>query len=169
MHEVDFAGKSYKISFYDGCFKNPDAVSETMAGVPIERFNLMHEIGHAIEVSELVIKYRAHLQANKEYNDAANEYNNATPSEQEKMKPKIDQLDKKAIKAEAAMNAATTRSITEFEKLIKGKDLLTEYSQTNSKEAFAEAFALYKVDPAGIIKANPGLAKWFKKYGYMVP
>ena len=61
------------------------------------------------------------------------------------------------------------KAFDEFHKLIADKTALTEYSETNTEEAFAEAFALYKVDPKGIKKINPELYKWFSKHGHLNP
>ena len=65
--------------------------------------------------------------------------------------------------------AAKTRTIDEFQKRVKGKQPLTEYSKTDPAEAFAEAFASYKADPKGIEKINTELYQWFSKHGHLNP
>ena len=42
-----------------------------------------------------------------------------------------------------------------------------EYAKTNSSEAFAETFALYKLNSKGIELLNPRLAAWFKRQGFL--
>jgi hypothetical protein len=169
LHEADIAAGKYKISFYDTCFKDPEATSETMAGVPIERFNLLHEIGHAMEIAELRKKTEIYYKANDDFNAAIEKFNKSSASDQNKMKAKVAKLDAAEKSAKAEWEAAKTRLKNEFESLIKGKTALTEYSKTNTMEAFAEAFALYKIDPKGLNKVNPALAKWFKKHGHLDP
>jgi hypothetical protein len=169
QHEADIAAGKYKISFYDKCFKDPKATSETMAGVPIERFHLMHEIGHAMEIAELRKKTEKYYKANDAYNAALDEYNKASAKQQNKMKAKIEKLSAAEKKTKTAWQAAQTRVLDDFKALIKGKTALTDYSKTNAMEAFAEAFALYKIDPKGLKKLNLALARWFKKGGHLHP
>jgi hypothetical protein len=169
FHELDIKGKTYKISMYDGCFKDPEAVSDTMAGVAIGRFNLLHEIGHAMQWVEMRRTWEKYDKALKEYNAAVDEYNKASAGDQKKMKGKVDKLDKESEAAGKKYEAAKTRAIDELQKLIAGKEALTEYSKTDAEEAFAEAFALYKVDPKGVKKINPKLYNWFSKHGHLNP
>ncbi len=48
-----------------------------------------------------------------------------------------------------------------FARLVEGKEALTPYSKEGPEEAFAEAFALYRIDPEGLKKTNRKLYDWF--------
>ncbi len=155
LQEADFASKTFKISMYDKCFGDVEATSETMAGVPIARYNILHEIGHAMEIAELRKSWEV-------YSKTTDKYNAASASEQKNMKNALDEAKNK-------YETSKVRTITEFKKLVEGKEALTEYSKTNAQEAFAEAFALYKANPAAIKKINRKLYGWFEKHGHLNP
>jgi hypothetical protein len=169
LHEPDLATKTFKISMYDSCFPNPEAESETKAGVSIGRFEILHEIGHAMEIAELRQSLEAFKKAEVDYNAAIEKFNSSSVTDQKKMQATIDKLSKKFDDTKAEYEASKDRTITEFEKLIKGKPSLTDYSETSAQEAFAEAFAIYKADPKGLKSRNKGLYDWFEKYGHLNP
>lgn len=207
LHELTLGGTTAKISMYDGCF---DA-STTMAGAPIARFNILHEVGHAAELSlaraarktlddaqaKSDAAYAASEQAIKDYNTANDErndlvrqYNEADAAGKKALDPdvkkaiarataldraaaaaksKAETLEKSRDAAEKAYDKAEKAPTEAFEKLVEGKDPLTDYSKDNVHEAFAEAFALYKVDPEGLKKANKKLYDWFVANGELAP
>jgi hypothetical protein len=169
QHEADIATGTFKISMYDACFGDPEAVSSMMAGVPEGSFNILHELGHAMEIAEWRKRREAYDRAFKRYKKAEDDYNKASSSEQKKLEKKVDALDKALSKAEKELDASKKRVITEFQSKIKGKAALTEYSKTDVTEAFAEAFALYKASPESIKKSNIALYNWFKKHGHLSP
>ena len=153
LHEVDLAKQSYKISMYDKCFDK----STTMAGVAVGRFHILHEIGHAMELAEQIQAWNKYKKLEDQYNAAIDAYN-ANPSRKKKARAKA--LEKKLNAADKKYKASVGRTLKEFTAKVKGKTALTKYSKTNMHEAFAEAFALYKLDPKGIKRANPKLARW---------
>ena len=93
IHEPEYAKKTYKISLYDGCFGSAEAKTQTMAGVRIGRFNILHEIGHAMEIAELRRAWEEYDKADNAYNKALDEYNKASGPEQKKMEAEITKLD----------------------------------------------------------------------------
>jgi hypothetical protein len=174
LHETDFANRTYKISMYDKCFKDPEATSETQAGVSIERFHMLHEIGHAVEVAELRRVYAVYSKAIDAYNAALDEYNEkreqgASRTQLDRLEKKAKELDRQSEVATKRYEAAKQRTITEFQSRIAGTEPMTDYSQTSPQEAFAEAFAIYKADPKGLKKANPDLYEWFAGHGHLNP
>ena len=160
MHEVDLAKQSYKISMYDKCFDK----STTMAGVAIGRFHILHEIGHAMELAEQIQAWNKYKKLEDQYNKAIDAYN-ANPSR--KKKARVAALEKKLNVADKKYKASVGRTLKEFSAKVKGKTALTKYSKTNMHEAFAEAFALFKIDPKGIKRANPKLAKWLARQKHL--
>jgi hypothetical protein len=169
LHEADLKSGVFKISMYDACFADPQAVSDKVAGIDKGQFTILHEIGHAMQNAELRNTAEAQQGTTTKYNEAVATYNAAGAKEQGKMKPGIDKLDTADTAAKDAMKKSEGRSLKDLEALIVGKTPLTEYSKENSKEAFAEAFAIYKADPAGFEKANRTLYEWFSKGGYLKP
>jgi hypothetical protein len=128
----------------------------------------------------------AYNAANATRNDLANEYNAADATRQQSLKPGVDAavakakrldtaaqaaqdaydaLQKKYAAAEQKYDAALKAPGEAFAEFVKDKDPLTPYSKKSPEEAFAEAFALYKSDPAGLKKQNPKLYAWFAKNG----
>jgi hypothetical protein len=169
LHEADLKNGIYKISMYDACFDDPEAVSQKTAGIDSGQFNILHEIGHAMQTAELRNTSEASRAENAKYNKAVDAYNKAGAKDQDKMKPGIDKLGAADVAAEEAMKKSEGRSLKDLEKLIEGKTPLTEYSETNSQEAFADAFAIYKADPVGFKKLNLKLYDWFNKGGFLKP
>jgi hypothetical protein len=165
LHEAELESSTFKISMYDACF----AESTTMAGVPIGQFHILHEIGHAMEVVELRKAWEAYNTANDKFNAAVAKYNQASPKEQEKTKKSVEALGEAEAKARAAMEAATGRSLKDFAARTTDKPALTDYSKTNTMEAFAEAFALFKANPAGLKASNPDLYDWFVTEAHLAP
>lgn len=207
FHELTLGGTMAKISMYDGCF-DP---STTMAGAPVARFNILHEIGHAAESSRARAArktldaaqasydaaYSAADAANQAYNAANDERNalvrqydaadaagkRALEPEVKKAVAKATALDRAAAAAQKKLGAleqardAAAKAFERAEKapseafaaLVSGKDPLTEYSRESAAEAFAEAFALYKVDPEGLKKTNRKLYDWFAAGGELAP
>jgi hypothetical protein len=160
FHEADIRNKSFKIHMYDQCFDK----STTIAGVAIGRFNILHEIGHAMEIAEYRQLWEKYKAAEAAYNASIDAYNAKRTNENYK---KYMKLKRKMEKADKKQQAAFGRTIKEFGNLIKKKTPLTTYSKTNTNEAFAEAFALFKIDPKGIKRRNRKLGQWFQKSGHL--
>jgi hypothetical protein len=166
LHEMDLKKKLFRISIYDECFKDPQATSQSIAGIDPGMFHILHEIGHATEKAEVRNKTEAYKEGNKKYNEAVDAYNKAGAADQKKLKPAAEKLEKDDARKEKEMNQAPGSSLKEFEKFVTGKEPLTEYSKENMQEAYAEAFAIYKADPKGLEKINKKLYDWFKGGGY---
>lgn len=160
----DIIRNEYTIEFWKFCFdgssdtpvKNKGSVSP---GVPC----ILHEIGHAMMYS----RSRPYMEAMyfvRKYQDA---FDAATPDKKKEIKPRLDELKAIRDKAEAEFNKNPSVE-SEFQKLVKGKQPLTPYSKKNDREAFAEAFAIYKVDPDLLKKKNIKLFEYFERSGFDV-
>lgn len=167
LHESTEDSSTLKISMYDKCFKSAEAKLETMAGLPIGQFHMLHEIGHAMEVAQLRALRTAYDQANRQYNAAIAKYNAASTEERPKLAPQIQQLDQAEKIAEQKYEGGRGQVIDTFQKLIKGKKSLTQYSNKSTKEAFSEAFTIFKAGPKGLKKKNLKLYNWFTRHGYL--
>jgi hypothetical protein len=164
LHEADIAKGIYKISMYDDCFGDPEAKSDTKFGIDTGEFNLLHEIGHAMEMAEYKSTYLRYQAANKAYNDAIEKYKNATITTH--IKAEVDGLNAAEQAAEKAWNDANGRALKDFSVLIKGKDNITEYAGSSPQEAFAEIFAAYKANPDFVKKNYAEVYQWLVAKGY---
>ena len=170
LHEAKFGTKNtsyFKISMYDEGF----AKSTTIAKVRIGRYTLLHEIGHAIEVAGQRRTWEKFKQAETKYNSAVTKYN-AQPSDLSQRKrraalSRVSKLRTQLRKAEKKYDASVGRTLQAFTLLFKRKPIKTPYSGESMREAFADAFALNKIDPKGIRKANARLHRWFKRGSHL--
>ena len=89
----------------------------------------------------------------------------ASPEKQKAMKPHLMDLIRINDKAEDTNSKKPTVE-AEFSRLTKGKKALTPYSKRNENEAFAEAFAIYKVNPELLKEKNLKLYEYFVRTGY---
>lgn len=168
LHEMTLAAPEVdKISMYDECWGDPEARpgTETMAGMPIGQAHLLHEIGHAMAFAEFRKAYEDEVAANLAYNAAVDEFNAASLKKQGKLQAKVDKLETAEEGAKTRLEAARGRAQAELAELVAGKEDLTEYSKTSPDEALADAFVIYKGDPAGLKKVNPALYNWFASHG----
>jgi len=131
----------------------------------------MHEIGHAMAAADIRKAWGRYSSAQDAYNNLVDKYKAASGKKQAlyrkatKAKTNLAKLDKRLIAAEAI--DGKFRAVREFERLAKGLTPVTEYASTSATEAFAETFAMYKLNPKGIKSMNPRLAQWFRKQGYL--
>jgi hypothetical protein len=90
---------------------------------------------------------------------------NALDRAAEAAQRKLDPLERSRQAAADAFDTAMKTPGEKFGRLVAGKDPLTEYSKDGPDEAFAEAFALYKINPEGLKKSNKKLYDWFAAGG----
>jgi len=97
---------------YDDWFGDPEAKSDTKFGIDTGEFNLLHEIGHAMEMAKYKSTYLRYQAANKAYNDAIEKYKNATITTH--IKAEVDGLNAAEQAAEKAWNDANGRALNDF-------------------------------------------------------
>lgn len=158
----DIIRNEYTIEFWKFCFDGTsDTPVGTKAGVTPGVPCILHEIGHAM----MYARSRPYMEAMYFQNKYQKEFDKASADKQKGMKPKLDELKRIHDKAEAAYNKNPSVE-SEFVKLVKGKPPLTPYSKKNEREAFAEAFAIYKLNPDLLKKKNLKLYQYFKSSGF---
>jgi hypothetical protein len=173
LHEADLAKNVFKISLYDAAFDSSTTMELVVKGrtvgkpQPISRIGMLHEIAHAMEIADIRKAWSAYKSLETTYNLLIDQYNKASPAKQARLKPRVDRMKNRLDILDKKVTAAKDRAIIEFQRLAKGMPPVTEYAKTNIKEAFAETFALYKLNPKGIALMKPRLAAWFKKHGYL--
>ncbi|WP_165784675.1 eCIS core domain-containing protein [Solitalea longa] len=153
----DIVNNEYKIEFWKFCF---DGTSDTEVkhkpGISQGVSCILHEIGHALMAS----RRRPYMEAMYFKSKYQKEYDKASPEVKKGMNPKLDELTAREKEAETT-DKKQARVETEFLKLVKGKKALTPYSEKNVREAFAEAFSIFKVNPGLLEKTNPKLHEYF--------
>src|SRR5262249_18424279 len=107
-HQADFGKNQFSITMYDGCFKDPEAVSETMMGKPIGEFNILHEIGHAMDIAEYRQAWNAYNAAVNRYNELVDQANAGGKGSKEAGQAAAE-LDKKIEKLKKAYEDAKDR------------------------------------------------------------
>ncbi|MEZ4323143.1 MAG: hypothetical protein R3F61_37095 [Myxococcota bacterium] len=137
---------------------------------------VLHEVGHAIDSAPLRLA-SSHFNRDSEAYNAAVDATNAEGKALRSMKsPPADRV--------AAHQAATERLEQESARLSERRTALerhvrvsegfrarfsgvTMYGDTSDTEAFAEAFALFHLDPAALERVSPDAAAWFRDSGHL--
>ncbi len=159
----DVIANDYEIEFWDSCFDgsaDPEVkpISGVSPGVPC----IVHEFGHVMGF-ERTKRISLALYNLEEFQKV---YAKSSPEKQKLMKDKLNRLEA-IYNKEDALSKRKPSIETEFEKLTRGKPALTEYSKTNEDEAFAEAFAIFKINPQLLKKKNLKLYQYFAREGFL--
>ncbi|MCC6288286.1 MAG: DUF4157 domain-containing protein [Chitinophagaceae bacterium] len=167
LHSVDIISRDYTIQIADACMKDPMGKEKTKFGIDYGVFNILHEIGHAIEYGRLRLATDKYYDAKKALEQFQEQFSKASPDKQKSMAKDLGTLKAAMGNASDKLDEALDKStLDQFSKLIKGKRALTDYSKKNAAEAFAEAFAIFKANPKKLEKDNKKLFDWFLKAGF---
>ncbi len=174
LHEADLKKGLYQISMYDAAFDKATTMELQVGGKTvggpqlIGRIGMLHEIGHAMQIADLRRNWNAYHAVWMERSELVAQFNTASPNGQARLRPKVAAVERQLTKLEKELDTTKDRTLTEFAKLAKGMKPVTEYAATSTVEAFAETYALYKLNPKGIELMKPELAAWLKKQGYLM-
>lgn len=174
LHEADPKKGFYQISMYDAAFDKATTMELEMGGKTvgepqlIGRIGMLHEIGHAMQIADLRRNWNAYHTIWIQYSKLEAQFNAASPKGQAQLGPKVAAMEQQLTTQEKALDAAKDRTLAEFAKHANGMKPVTEYAATSTVEAFAETYALYKLNPKGIERMKPKLAAWLKKQGYLL-
>lgn len=157
----DVTERDFSIRFWDGCFDGSADVEvpyKVEKGVPC----IIHEIGHIMNFARI----KPMNEAMVNYDDFKKKYERSSDEEKKEMAAKMEEVTK--IYQEESEKFKKLKSVdAEFEKLTKGRKPLTDYSKTDEGEAFAEAFAIFKINPALLKSKNKPLYDYFAKGGFL--
>ena len=169
FHETDIVDRKYTIKMYDCMRGATDEKIRLGTDVKSGADTIIHEIGHAMEYGRLRLALEEASDAKKEYERIKRELDSAkTADAKASISKKLKVAEKTKNDADKKVSKIfSTPSLETFKKLISGKPPLTPYASTNLKEAFAEAFMIFKVDPEKLKKANKPLFKWFNEGGFI--
>jgi hypothetical protein len=173
LHEARFGAKraTLKISMYDKGFEKA-----TISTAKWSRYILLHEIGHAMEVSGQRKRWQKLVQVEAKLDRAIGAYNkwlDGIPRERQrgrsfhrrrKARLAVVKAFRRRVKgAKKAYDASVNRALGAFTKAYKQAPVKTPYASQSMREAFADVFALNKIDPRGIRRANRRVAAWFHR------
>lgn len=180
----DEASPSGRIAIFDRAFESDD---RTIAGSPDAArpgscHTILHEIAHAIAKLHREALLQQHQSDVQIYNELVERYNlfgralasgrlarkrhREIGAERRKLgrtlkdAKKLFKQRKRAIEGPSPMEEA----FAELPGALPGP---TEYGRTSRAEAFAEAFALHRLDPASLRRISPAAADWFEAEGHL--
>jgi hypothetical protein len=174
LHEHNEKEDIFKISLYDTAFTENSTIPSEFRGKnqrgdqPIGRFSVLHEVGHAMSTADKRMAASSYRRTKTDYDQLLERHNSTkSAAKQKEFKAQLNQKERVVDAFANRENTSIERVLNEFEKLTKDMEPLTPNAAINTKEAFAETFAFYKLNPKGIEKLNPRLAAWFKRKGYL--
>ena len=162
------------IDVYDDAFASDGVrfVGEPDAPVVASAQVILHEIGHALAMARAVEvgrRYEARGAALRALGERFNEAARKVPHSQlrrfRRMRDDLETLKERLTAARpAAERAALTSDVlARFEAVAPDRFGPTDYGQTSHGEAFAEAFALFRLDPAALARVHPGVLAFFQE------
>ncbi len=120
---------------------------------------IVHELGHLIADQPLLEHERLLNETVREHNRLVQVFNDTQSEgvllELNAVKAELEELRRKKFSAVGPIVDA----FLESRSAAKGP---TVYADTNSVEAFAESYALFKLDPKALNRADPGAFEWFE-------
>ena len=189
LHTGSDAGDPGHITLFDAAFRTADGFTRYAGSpqdaVPRAVLTMLHEIGHAIADAErhrLLVRRRAESESydarNAKYAVFAKDYErhrNLQGAEAERRReelwPELQVLKiemEEHVHAIRSIDAAIAQARTgpqsvegRYATLPGATDGPTEYGSTAQEESFAEAFALYHVDPESLRWIAPRSHEWF--------
>jgi len=180
---------SHSVEVYNGAYKTGDVRMGAPGAGMVQQgtHTITHEIGHAVDLAALREAQAKVDRADAALNAASGTFANAAAAARfAAAKDAADKAAKDQLKARAysgvrmvpkgpakpgrradledSLGPAGPDNIEFREAVLKdGKRRLTDYSEQNWGEAFAEAFAIYHNTPDEMKRLRPNLFAWFSK------
>ncbi len=160
-HSSSEQGIHQSITVYDSTFSGQEYrfcgnLERTYSAA---HMTIVHELGHLIADQPLLAHEHLLNETVKEYNRLVQIFNDTQSEgvllELKAVQSKLEQLRGKKFSTMGPIidSFLQSRSST------KGP---TVYADTNAVEAFAESYALFKLDPKALNRADPGAFDWFE-------
>ena len=154
------------ITLYDKTF---EGLPYTFCGT-IEK---PHSAAHVVIVHELghLLADQPRIAYGNEYNKTVDKFNKMVSrfnrTQDQGLLSKIERLQAKIAHMEANPVTREGPIIEAFLANRSGKKGPTRYADFNTVEAFAESYALYKLDPTALRRIDPPLYQWFESKAYI--
>ncbi|MBM74907.1 MAG: hypothetical protein CMK59_05865 [Proteobacteria bacterium] len=127
-------------------------------------FTLLHEIGHLIHSYPSTLYIRVQNQKVNDANQLVSSYN-AQPNQQKKEELLKRQEEIRIINGQQPNDEGPV--LAEFRMNRMFQQGPTKYANVSISEAFAESFALYKLDPTALKRIDPKVFDWFSSNGHI--
>jgi len=155
-------------------------IGEPSRPYPITTMCLLHEIGHAIADYARARAVYVHSQDHLAHKNLVTAWNSLVEAGQltaEKASELQGEL--AVLKANEACSSARLEATEKlydknfgpvyavYREIRRNGKGPTPYGRTSIKESFADAFALYKADPAALRRIDPNVYSWFTEGGHI--
>jgi hypothetical protein len=152
VYDLAFKGQEYG---FVGSLTRPNSVAHMV---------VLHELAHLLANQQLVMQEHILQGLIKEHNSMVSKYNHQNDTklgvEIERLSEDIQRLQRNGIRGLGPM-------IEDFEKIRIRKYGPTEYANESLQEAFAESYALFKLDPEALERIDPSVHRWFASGAYL--
>lgn len=168
-----YEGASETITMFDAAFSgDSDAfIGNPSAPLPSSFTSLLHEVGHLVANQPFVVAIQTLEDTIDRYNALVEQHNRAAAAGQfettERLAKKIEQASRSVERAEKRKSDAEDVVINAFEAVRSVESGPTEYGETSLSEAFAESFALYRLDRPALERIDPFVVDWFDNGGHL--
>ncbi|MEL6345040.1 MAG: hypothetical protein AAFV53_18130 [Myxococcota bacterium] len=174
-----------RIQLYDALFKDDGQAFHGAidAPYPPSTYGIIHEIGHALASHSVFLLGQQYSAAVEIYNLTAEQLNElgqalnrATPAEQRRRQPEYEAMELKlnaalglvkTLEARYQRQAKQPPVLQQYVEVRGDREGPTPYGRTSDEESFAEAFALFHIDPAALRRVLPDVYAWMASGGHI--
>jgi hypothetical protein len=170
-----------KISIYDSAYApEKGSVEATGEGkntkpidVPNARMTMLHEIGHAMATAAFVHACQQYEKRSDAYSALVDRYNKTDVKTQKVLTKEMDSA-AKAVAVWDKRRGLLGRGSDglypaerAFANLTKSYEPITDNAKINAGESFAEAFAVFRLNPGFVEKTHREMVKWLASGVYL--
>ena len=161
-----------EIQLYDNMHRseNTGFVGTPEDAYTFAHFTLMHEIAHAIANFPLLNWFVVLSEHTNQFNAKTQEINQEfNPFRRKELMTERRIIEETLKEARQQVKSLSQGSpvLSEFQKFQSFEDGPTEYANFSLGEAFAESFALFRLDPDALIRIDPKMYQWFEDEGHL--
>ena len=159
-------GTIQSITLYDKAFKG---LPYSFCGTVEKPYSsahviIVHELGHLLADQPRMAYVHQLNKTVDEYNVLVGRFNR---TQDQSLIRKIDHLQSRIVKLERNPIDGDGPIVEAFLEHRSTNHGPTKYAEFNDVEAFAESYALYKLDPSALRRVDPALYKWFASKAYL--
>lgn len=152
LYDKTFRGLPYS---FCGTIKKPHSAAHVV---------IVHELGHLLADQPRIAYGNQYNKTVDEFNALVSQFNQ---TQDQGLLYAIERLQTKIVKMEAHPVTREGPIVEAFLANRSGTKGPTRYADFNTVEAFAESYALYKLDPHALRRIDPPLYKWFDSKAYI--
>lgn len=160
-----FEEDEQSITIFDSAFEGLDCgfVGTVDSPKTTAHHIILHEIGHLL-ANRPIVQYQRHFNSIIDnYNDLVRQVNAGQPHQEER----LEELEREIKELRAGPISRPGPVIKDFQRNRSFSQGPTTYGDSSIYEAFAESYAIFKLDPDALIRIDPGLYIWFASKQYL--